>query len=140
MQIRGHKGRPKRNGSMNTPDGPNGKITIGADGLGTVTQEMVECRARELAASDGRADFNAGDLERAKGELLGNVDPELSPEVDARTENLVAWDQATEERGSAAPKVGPEDEANIAEELVGEGLEEADHDQRVSASRGEELG
>ena len=124
---------------MSNTNGFSGKIVEGAAGLGTVTQEMVEQRAREIAATDGRASFNEADIAHARGDLLGQVEPEQSPEVDARTENLIAWDQAPEETGRVAPKVRPEDEANIAEVLVEEGIEEADHDQRVSASEGEEL-
>jgi len=34
--------------------------------------------------------------------------------------------------------VGPEDDQNIPEELIQEGIEEADHDQRLSAARNRE--
>jgi len=38
-------------------------------------------------------------------------------------------------RGEKTPTVGPEDDQNIPEELIQEGIEEADHDQRVRSGR-----
>jgi hypothetical protein len=40
--------------------------------------------------------------------------------------------------GEKAPTVRPEDDENIVEKLVQEGIEEADHDQRLSAERNRE--
>ncbi|MHA3772745.1 hypothetical protein ACXR0O_14520 [Verrucomicrobiota bacterium sgz303538] len=117
-----------------TPE-PVGKIIAGHNGLGTVTPEMVEERARELARMDGRTEPNGNDRQRAHEELLG-PEPDVSgPEVvDPEIEKVVTWDEAPEESGSRAPQVLPEDEANIAETLVQEGLEEAEHDQRLSSA------
>jgi hypothetical protein len=39
--------------------------------------------------------------------------------------------------GEKAPSVRPEDNENIPEKLVQEGVEEADHDQRLSSGRSE---
>lgn len=115
--------------------GPIGKIIDHENGLGTVTPEMVEERARELARMDGRTEPNAGDRERAHQELLGVADSGTPPEaVNKDVENVVAWDEAPEDSGARAPQILPEDEANIAETLVQEGLEEAEHDQRLSAA------
>jgi hypothetical protein len=117
-------------------EGPTGKIIGGENsGLGTVTPEMVEERARQLARMDGRTEPHGGDRERAHQELLGVTDTGTAPEeVDQEVENVVAWDQAPEDTGVEGVQVLPEDEANIAETLVREGLEEADHDQRLSAA------
>ena len=114
--------------------GPIGKIIAGHNGLGTVTPEMVEERARELARMDGRTEPHDNDRQRAHEELLGPGPVASGPEaVEPEIENVVAWDEAPEESGSRAPQVLPEDEANIAETLVQEGLEEAEHDQRLSS-------
>jgi hypothetical protein len=115
------------------PVPPPGKIMTGAEGLGTPTPEMVEERARELARTDGRTEPHDGDRAAAKAELLGPTEPQ-TPEVTAEVENVTEWDEAPEVSGVQAPRVLPEDEANIAEVLVGEGLEEADHDVRVLAA------
>jgi hypothetical protein len=115
--------------------GPIGKIATGAEGLGTVTPELVEERARELALADGRTEANAGDRHAAHRELVPDSTEPIAPELDSpELENLTEWDTAPEEKGFAAPTVLPEDEANIAETLVQEGLDEADHTSRVEAA------
>jgi hypothetical protein len=50
---------------------PSGKIIRGTEGVGTVTPEMIEQRAREIARSDGRAQANDLDRTRAREELTG---------------------------------------------------------------------
>lgn len=115
--------------------GPIGKIAAGAEGLGTVTPEMVEERARELALTDGRTEPNEKDLDAARNELVPQSTEPVAPELDSpELENITDWDTAVEERGVAVPVVRPEDEANIAEALVQEGMDEADHSSRVEAA------
>ncbi len=118
---------------MNEPQPPIGKIISGIDGLGTVTPEMVEQRARELAKTDGRTQPNEADRILAKAEFEGTVDPQ-SPEVTPEVESVTTWDESPEASGIQATNVLPEDEANIDETLVEEGLEEADHASRVAAA------
>ena len=48
-----------------------GKIVRGTEGLGTVTPQMIEERAREIARSDGRARPNDLDRTGAREELIG---------------------------------------------------------------------
>ena len=50
-----------------------GKIVRGTEGLGTVTPQMIEERAREIACSDGRARPNHLDRTRAREELTGAI-------------------------------------------------------------------
>jgi hypothetical protein len=114
---------------------PIGKISTGAQGLGTVTPEMVEDRAREIALADGRTEANEADRQSAYREVVPDTLEPTAPELDSpELENVTEWDTAPEEKGTAAPTVLPEDEANIAETLVQEGLEEADHTSRVEAA------
>jgi hypothetical protein len=62
---------------------PKGKILRGTEGLGTVTPQLVEERAREIARSDGREQPNDLDLTRAGEELTGATS---SSEKSATTE------------------------------------------------------
>lgn len=122
--------------SKNYEEAFPGKIAIGSAGLGTVTPETVEARALELAKSDGRLEVNEADRANALDELRpsGEFIPS-APEVDdPELENLVAWDEPLEAKGGSAEEMVPLDEANIAEQLVQEGLSEADHDQRLQAA------
>jgi hypothetical protein len=125
--------------SKNYEEAFPGKIAVGADGPGAVSPELVAERARELAKADGRLEVNAADEANARAELLshGEFVP-APPEVDdPALENLTAWDEPLDARGGAVESMPPLDEANIAEQLVQEGVSEADHDQRVSASEDE---
>ena len=118
---------------MNEPQPPVGKMISGIDGLGTVTREMVEQRARELAKMDGRTQPNEADRILAKTEFEGTVDPQ-TPEVPPEIESVTTWDESPASSGIQATTVLPEDEANIDETLVEEGLEEADHPSRLAAA------
>src|ERR1051325_1293023 len=113
-----------------------GRISGRFNGLGTVTPEMVEQRAREIALINGRAaeDFNEADLEEAHGELTGAV---------------VLSEQRDEEPGPAAgtlrdivpgtsghksePKMASDDQ-RVAEQLVQEGVDEAEHHSMLAGS------
>ena len=58
----------------------------------------------------------------------------MPPEISSKTENLTEWDQPPKASGEAAHKVLPEDETSAAEELVEEGIDEADRDQRIASA------
>ena len=109
-----------------------GKIVRGTEGLGTVTQQMIEERAREIACNDGRARPNDLDRTRARKQLTGAAsDSQKRP---TRAQPGRDWQMPLVSTGEKAPTVRPEDEENIPEKLVREGVEEADHDQRLSSS------
>jgi hypothetical protein len=110
-----------------------GKIIRGTEGLGTVTQQMIEERASEIARSDGRSQPNDLDRSRAREDLTGaTLDSEKPP---TREEPGRDWQMPLVSTGQKAPTVRPEDDQNIPEELIQEGIDEADHDQRVSSER-----
>lgn len=89
---------------------------------------MVEERAREIARSDGRAQPNELDRTRAREELTGaRSGSEKSP---TREEPGREWGMPLVSSGKKASTVRPEDDENIPEKLIQEGVEEADHDQR----------
>ena len=111
----------------------SGKILRRSEGIGTVTSQMIEERARELARSDGRAQPNELDRTRAREELTGVTSGSEKPPT--REEPGRDWAMPLVSTGEKAPTVRPEDDENIPERLVQEGVEEADHDQRLSSEQ-----
>jgi hypothetical protein len=118
---------------MNKAQPTSGKILCGTEGLGTVTPQMVEQRAREIARSDGRSQSNELDWTRAREELTGPTSD--SEELPTWEEPGRDWQMPLVSTGEKAPTVRPEDDENIPEKLIQEGIEEADHNQRLSSER-----
>lgn len=113
----------------------DGKFTEHASGLGTVTKDMVSQRAHELALINRRADNKPtpDDWSEAKRELTtargsGN-DPAEEIAVEKR------WDPVPGSRGMKADNVPADDEQTLAETLVHEGVEEAEHEHMVEGTR-----
>ena len=110
-----------------------GRISASGDGLGEVSSERIAGRAAEIARNEGRERSNGHDLARAEAELSSPGVAPSAPEIAApELENMTAWDEAPVADGRA-PRAAIEDEANIAEQLVQEGVEEAEHDRRARA-------
>jgi hypothetical protein len=113
-----------------------GRISGRFSGLGTVTPEMVEQRAREIALINGRpaGDFNEADLEEARAELTGDFaiaeQREEEPGIAAATLRDVVPGTSGHK---IAPKL-PSDEQRVPEQLVQEGVEEAEHHQMLAGS------
>ena len=112
------------------------KISSHFEGLGTVTAEMVEQRARELALINGRDpnDFNETDRAEAKKELA-STEPGPSDTEEQTINALRRWDEPP---GTSGHKVAPmkqSDEQTYAETLVEHGVEEANHEQMLEGSR-----
>ena len=106
-----------------------GKIVRGTEGLGTVTPQMVDERAaREIARSDGRTEPNNLDRIWAREELTGAKSG--SERAATREEPGRDWEMPLVSSGEKVPTMRPEDEENIPEKLIQEGVDEADHDQR----------
>jgi hypothetical protein len=119
-----------------------GIIMENAAGIGTVTPAMVEARARELAAINGRSKPSEADYEQAKRELTGE------PETDPQEENVESipesddWDPVPGSSGrQAAESLGEDEDAEGRSEsaqMFEEGISEAEHDQMRQASRADE--
>ena len=109
-----------------------GKIVRGTGGIGAVTPLMIEERAREIACSDGRAQPNDLDRTNACEELTGATSG--SEKLPMREEPGRDWEMPLVSTGEKAPTVRSEDDENVPEQLTKEGLEEADHDQRLRSS------
>ena len=126
---------------MNTNPLTKGIVAKGFTGVGTVTPKMVEKRAVELALINGRTvdQVSETDYEQAKRELTGG--PEADPK-DIALESVPEserWDPVGDSSGRQVPKSGDESEddegRSIGEQLVEEGVSEAEHDQMLKAAR-----
>lgn len=114
-----------------------GRFTENARGVGTITPGMVRKRAEELAFVKGRSPRHIleSDMAEARRELTGeerlNPEPTQAEEVpeDER------WEPVAGSKGHKAPTVPTPDEQTFAEELVEEGVEDAEQDQMVRATR-----
>ncbi len=119
----------------------DGAISENSAGIGTVTRQMVQARAAELAIIDGHLSGAAAKshFAQARRELTGE------PEADPKTALLEAapeserWDPLP---GSTGQKVPPSPSADEDEEgrsdnerLVDEGIVGAEEDQSLQAAR-----
>lgn len=122
---------------MNTKPLHEGAIMIHGNGVGTISDEMIQNRASELAVIDGRGAENASqaDWDEAERELTSGDEPassELLPESERWNpipgtpgqEAAVAFDDNEDEEGRS-----------VGERLVQAGVAEADHDQKLAAAR-----
>jgi len=119
---------------MKTTRPPHGRISDHFQGLGAANDESVVQRAREIAITNGRLpnQFTRDDYVQAKRELIG-ASPQEQGELD--TEELTRWDEAPGSSGHSVTKTEPVDEQEIEEELVEEGLNEAEHEQMVEGAK-----
>jgi hypothetical protein len=67
--------------------------------------------------------------------LLGSLDTNAPEETDENAEVVEEWNVVASSMGHRAPRV--EDEENIGEHLVADGVEDAVHDQMLEARREE---
>src|SRR5689334_13828044 len=112
-----------------------GRIEEHGLGFGTPDEELVRARAREIALTNGRlADqFNQADFEQAKLELESAQNaptdtPEESDEFPLRD------GPPNVSSGEMARVKTPTDEQTLPEDLVAEGVEEADHKRMVEGN------
>jgi hypothetical protein len=115
-----------------------GKISLHGDGFGAPSPDAVEKRAREIAliAERDPDEFTDADWDEARRELLGAVASNAPEETDDNAEVVEEWNVVASSAGHRAPRV--EDDENLGEQLVADGVQEAAHDQMVEA-RKEEL-
>lgn len=123
---------------MNDNSHPAGKISIHGNGFGVPSPDEVEKRAREIALIAERQpdEFTDADWDQARRELLGPQVPNAPEETESNADVVEEWNVVAASKGHHAPRI--EDDENLGEQLVEDGLEEAVHDQMVEA-RKEEL-
>jgi hypothetical protein len=114
-----------------------GKIEVHGDGVGVPSPDAVEKRAREIAMIAEREpdEFTDADWDQARRELLGTQTTIAPEETEANAEVVEEWNVVASSTGRRAPRV--EDDENLGEQLVSDGMEEAVHDQMLEARKGE---
>jgi hypothetical protein len=121
-----------------------GVIMENADGIGTVTPAMVETRARELAAINGRpsSEPSEADYQQAKRELTGEAETDPQEESSESIPDSDGWDPVPGSTGrQAADSLGEDEDAegrSEAAQMYEEGINEAEHDQMLRAAEAEE--
>ena len=126
---------------MNTNPLTKGVISESFKGIGTVTEEMVEQSAIELALINGRTakDVSKTDYDQAKRELTGESDIEPEEAALDLLPESAPGDPLPGAMGHKVPDSIEDDEdaegRSIGEQLVSGGLNEAEHDQMLQAAR-----
>lgn len=109
------------------------RIELHGEGVGEISEATIERRAAEIAHMDGRITPTSFDRQRAYEDLTGPVH-HSEPETQQETARIHTWDEPVGSSGHQAPRIGMDDESTIAEDLVEEGLDEADHEQRLAST------
>ena len=118
-----------------------GNLTENGVGLGTVTPEMVEVRARELAVIAGRVPPEPSeiDYEQAQRELTGGSELDAEEMALESIPESERWDPISDSAGHQVQDSLGEDEdsegRSESAQLVEEGIKEAEHDQMLQAAR-----
>jgi hypothetical protein len=124
---------------METNPANKGVISSNFSGIGAVTRDLIDKRARELALLAGRPHHEAteADFEQAERELSGGSELDPDEEVLDALPESERWDPFPGSPGSQAPEVSNEDEdgegRSETTQLVEGGVREAEHDKMVQA-------
>jgi hypothetical protein len=133
--------RPRRTTPAKANPLKEGRLTENSAGIGTVTSEMVQARAAELAAINERLPREASpsDAEEARRELAGEPDQDPKEALLESVPESERWDPVPGSPGYKARVAPSEDEdeegRSDRERLVEEGVEGAEHDQMRQAAR-----
>ena len=104
----------------------SGKILVGSHGLGVPDAELVQRRAWEVAQIEAHEVPTSTDWDEARRELHGRVS---TTELNETSRPLAV-------EGLSAGVL--REEITLGEELVREGMEEAEHDRMLLARRGDQ--
>ena len=119
----------------------DGVISENSAGVGTVTRQMVQARAAELAIIDGHLshDATASHFAQAKRELTGVPDMDPKDEILESATESERWDPLPGSTGTKARVAPSEDEDEDGrsdnERLVEGGIAEAEIEQSLQATR-----
>jgi hypothetical protein len=122
---------------MREENNNEGRFSENGRGLGTVTEEMVQQRAAELALINGRppGQILDSDIDEARRELTGRETLVPTPPPAEELTEDQRWQPVAESTGNKAPTMPAPDEQTFAEELVEEGVEDAEQDRMVQGTR-----
>jgi hypothetical protein len=118
-----------------------GVISENFAGIGPVSRAMVHKRASELAQISGRLPMSVtqADYEQAKRELTGESDIDRQESVLDSLPESERWDPVPGSAGRETPGAQSEDTdsegRSEGEQLVLQGVEEAEHDQMLQAAK-----
>jgi hypothetical protein len=117
-----------------------GMIAKNFDGIGAVSRDMINKRAKELAFLSGRVPSEATDADhaRAERELSGGSELDRQDQIIEALPESERWDPVPGSQGRPGPDVPNEDEdddegRNESAQLAEEGVNEAEHDQMLQA-------
>jgi hypothetical protein len=117
-----------------------GAITDKSAGIGTVTRDMVEQRAIEIAVINGRSRRNVleSDWQEAKRELTGGQEIDRQEAMLESVPESEEWDPLPGSQGRKVFESASEDEDDEgvidAAHLFEEGMEEAEHERMLEAT------
>ena len=119
----------------------DGAISENSAGVGTVTRQMVQARAAELAIIDGHLshDATASHFAQAKRELTGVQDEDPKDAILESAPESERWDPvhgSTGQKARVAPSEDEDEEGRSDDERLTEGgIAEAEIDQSFQATR-----
>jgi hypothetical protein len=123
---------------MNKNRPTQAKVLLHGEGVGSISVEDIQRRARELASINGVPPAVVTDefLEQARRELQGEELPAGSTE-DAEAVGGITRDpsEPPSDTGRQIPNLEESDGQQDQERLTEEGVEEAQHDQMLAARR-----
>jgi hypothetical protein len=111
---------------------PRGRIEVQGTGVSAVSDELLQQRARDLAREDGRSEPRDADFKKAREELSG-FSEDSAPEVPLGDESITSSDESADTLGYKVDTSPPDQDVDVGLELVEEGVDEADQDQRRAA-------
>jgi len=114
-----------------------GKILRHAEGLGVPSPDTVRQRAQEIALIEGRREFTNEDWKRAFHELHGGCHPvgDSDGQDDEMAAAISERDMVASGLGHHVNQIAAEGSVSMGEELVAEGLDEAEHDLMLEACK-----
>jgi hypothetical protein len=107
---------------------------------GTLTSDMIEERAREIARIEGRTVKQVSENDRDRARLELRDDALILSSYDARSDLLATHNPAdpTVEIGHQVAPLLTDDEQTLSEKEVMEGIREAEHERMLSSREEEE--
>jgi hypothetical protein len=113
---------------------PTSKVERHGEGVGPATDDDIEQRAKELARIAGRKEVTDDDRANARAEFLDrNLPDPVNEDAESMQSRSRDPSDPPVERGRQAPEYMDVDEKTNLERLALEGVEEAQHDQMMSA-------